>query len=259
MTRGFRQINAGRGDTAVLALHSLGVTGASWQGMAARVPLSVFAFDQLAHGAQAATVPAEFDAFVVDAEAVLAQVPTARVHLLGHSIGGAVAAHLAARAGAARIASLTVVATPLTGVAAFADRAHAVADGGMENVMSETLARWFDEDAPAAAVQMARDGLAAMQPAGFDACWRALAGFRGYDALPQTDIPAQVMSFAADRSTPPHMGETLAETLRGGFAVRGHHVIGGAGHMGVLTHPEALAEALAETWQASVARAEGAA
>lgn len=92
MTRGFRQINAGTGDTAVLALHSLGLTGASWQAVARGAPQPVFTFDQLAHGTQADTTPADFDAFVADAAAVLAQVPTPRVHLLGHSIGGAIAA-----------------------------------------------------------------------------------------------------------------------------------------------------------------------
>lgn len=90
-----------------------------------------------------------------------------------------------------------------------------------------------------------------MTPAGFDACWRALAGFPGYAALPKTDIPTRICSFAADRSTPPRVGAMLSDKLREIFAVGPHSVIDGAGHMGVLTHPVALAAHLTAHWQAS--------
>lgn len=43
----------------------------------------------------------------------------------------------------------------------------------------------------------------------------------------------------------------LSDKLREIFAVGPHSVIDGAGHMGVLTHPVALAAHLTAHWQAS--------
>lgn len=253
MNRSLVQLNAAKATgTAVLALHSLGLNGSSWQGVAdaARTEHPFYVFDQRAHGTQAATVPVDFDAFVEDAAHVLRELTAERVHLVGHSLGGAVIACLAAQSANMRIASLSVVATPLTGLPTFWERAHAVADGDMVQVCAETLDRWFDADAPDSAIKAAKAALFAMQPEGFDACWTALAAFTGYADLHQRAIPLQVISFANDRSTPPELGAQLAATLQPVFDVRGHHIIAGAGHMGVLTHPADLAPLLTAHWRA---------
>lgn len=253
MTRGFQQLNTFESKApAVLALHSLGSNGSSWQGVAdaAGDERPFYVFDQLAHGAQAASAPANFQALVDDAALVLNDLPADQVHLVGHSIGGAVIAYLAAQVADPRVVSLTMVATPLKGSQNFLQRAHAVEDGHMKVACTATLVRWFDDDAPFAATEAAANALYDMRPAGFDACWRALAAFPGYAGLNKQAIPLQICSFENDRSTPPNIGTALADTLSSVFVVKEHQVIAGAGHMGVLTHPAELAAHLCAHWHA---------
>lgn len=252
MTRALTQLNAAAATgTAILALHSLGLNGSSWQGVAdaTRTCHPFYVFDQRGHGTQAATMPVDFDAFVEDASDVLRDIQAERVHLVGHSLGGAVIACLAAQTADPRIASLSLVATPLAGLPAFAERAHAVRDGAMTRACAETLDRWFNADAPDSARTAAKAALCDMRPEGFDACWSALAAFAGYTGLPKRAMPLQVISFTNDRSTPPQLGAELAATLQSIFEVQGHHVIAGAGHMGVLTHPAEVARYLSSHWR----------
>lgn len=251
MTRTLRRLH-GTSDRrdAVLALHSLGLDGGSWAKVAANLGAerAVYTFDQLAHGSQRERAPAVFADFVADAGAALSELQADRVHLVGHSLGGAVAAHLAAQTDDPRLASVTLIATPARGMPAFAERAHACRDGSMVGVVDETLTRWFEDTDPSDAVQSGRRALGQMTPEGFDACWRVLAGFPGFDGLPGKSIPAQVFSFAKDRSTPPQVGAQVADALRPAFNVTAHHVIDGAGHMGVLTHGAEVAARLADQW-----------
>lgn len=255
MTRGLRQLNTAQANgTVVLALHSLGLRGLSWQGVADATNNDhpFFVFDQLGHGLQAEKAPENFQSFVEDAQSALSDLQTDQVHLVGHSLGGAVAAYLTAKTRSPRIASLSMIATPFIGSDVFATRAHAVDDGGMAQVCAETIERWFDREAPDGAAHAARTALCDMQPEGFDACWNALAGFPGYAALPKKPIPLRVCSFAKDRSTPPQIGAQISEELHETFQVHDHHIIDGAGHMGVLTHPGEVATFLSEHWRASL-------
>lgn len=241
------------GTPAVLALHSLGLTGDSWQPLASRARATFFAFDQLGHGARRAEAAKDFDALLADAEAILAQLPQGGVHLIGHSMGGCVAASVAAR-NAARIRSLTIIASPLKGMPQFADRATAGADGGMDEVTAQTLARWFgptgQDDHPEAR-RRAEAALRDMAPEGFDAAWHALAGFAGFEALPSICVPTLVCSFPDDLSTPPAVGAAIVRTLAAAGTPVTSHTLSGGGHMGVLTHAAELCPLLQAHWDAA--------
>lgn len=238
------------GAPVVLALHSLGMNAQSWQAVAKRARSTVFAFDQLGHGARATAWTEDFDRLVTDAQGMLDQLPAGYVHLVGHSMGGCVAASLAGL-NPDRVASLTLVATPLQGMPQFAERAIAVAQGGMAPAISQTLPRWFGPKGQAEfpeAWHQAEAALHDMRPAGFDAAWCALSRFSGLGALPAITAPTMVCSFADDLSTPPSVGAAAAQTLIKGGTRAIHCTISGGGHMGVLTHASELAFLLQSHW-----------
>lgn len=239
----------------VLAVHSLGMNGACWRSVAKDSGATFFAFDQLGHGARATEVPQGFDALVADAQTALDRLPHGPVHLVGHSLGGCVAASLAAQEdNRARIASLTLVASPLRGMPQFTDRATAVADGGMAQVSQQTLERWFGPDGQAeaaAAWQEAHACLHAMTPAGFDAAWHALSEFVGVAGLPKITAPTLGCSFPLDLSTPPPVGMAITEALVERGTIATHCTLSGGGHMGVLTHAAELATLLQAHWQSA--------
>jgi pimeloyl-ACP methyl ester carboxylesterase len=233
----------------VLALHSLGLDGDAWAAIASLGPTQeICVYDQRAHGVSADTAPSSFQDFVTDAKRALDQIDSAQVHVVGHSLGGAVVACLAQDA-PGRVASLSLIATPFAGLDAFRQRATAVADGTLCKVTEDTLNRWFGENASGSDVDFVRSKIAAMTPAGFDACWTALAEFAGYDALPGPFPPTLVCSFENDQSTPPSVGDKIAHSLLGKCPSVQHDVVAGAGHMGVLTHASDVFAILARHWQ----------
>lgn len=240
-------------NDVVLALHSLGASANSWQATAAHCSLDFYAFDQLAHGMMRDIEPDGFYALVGDARDMLEAVPGARVHLVGHSLGGCVAGVLAATDRSDRIASLAIVASPLRGFPAFLERATADTKGGMTQVSEVTLERWFGPEGRVAYPQAwsaAQETLLQMRPHAFNASWRALAAFGGFASLPPIAVPTLVCSFKDDLSTPLDVGAATTRALqKAGVSVR-HEVLPDGGHMGVLTHPEALGRVLAAHWEA---------
>lgn len=142
---------SGRGRTPVLALHGFAGAGAEWDAVASRLGRAVFAPDLLGHGRSPAPVDPgayDLDRTIGRLLALLDRLALPRVALLGYSLGGRIAIHLALRA-PERVAALALIgATP--GVADPAERA----------------ARATEDEALAAEVE--RQGAA-----GFLAAWEA--------------------------------------------------------------------------------------
>ena len=178
-----------------------------------------------------------------------------RVHLVGHSLGGAV---VAAIAGAApdRVASLTLIAPVgfgseinaayLRGFAAAGDRRSMkavlgdlfAADGAVTRQMVDDLLRYKRLDGVQGSLDALLDGLLAGDGQALDVRDRARA-FPG---------PAAVVWGAADKVIPPTQAGAAAATLAG---VDEATVIDGAGHMPQIESAPRVVEAV----QATITRA----
>lgn len=253
---------SGSGDAGtVLMLHSLGLDRCAFDGMRRALPSHwrVVSFDARGHGAASAATAFDFDDCVADALAAVelcaARYPGVPVHLIGHSMGGALAASVAARMhDAKRIASLALIATPPVGMPAFAERGDSAHSEGMRRAIDNTLERWFgklqdQEIAPALAY--ARASLSTMQERGYVSAWHSLAQFGGYGALAATLPPTLALAGSDDLSTPPAVMAAIGQA----FSTAGvadmvqTATIEGAGHMLVLTHAAMLARKLDEHWR----------
>jgi 3-oxoadipate enol-lactonase len=249
----WRQSGTGVAGT-VFMLHSLGLDSRAFDGIRAALPddWHIVSFDQRGHGKAADTPTRSLDELVDDACQVIDSCAARQVHLVGHSMGGAVAALSAARLGP-RVASLALIATPAAGYPAFNARAQAALEEGMQVAIPATLERWFGTEpdpCEAETIAYAQDALSAMAPAGFAAAWRALASFEGYQSIGHRVPCTRLIAGGRDLSTPPDSMRSIFNTLiaAGAQPTPVFDEIGNAGHMLVLTHAPAVAAALQTHW-----------
>ncbi|WP_299790411.1 alpha/beta hydrolase [uncultured Marivita sp.] len=229
----------GEGPEAVLCLHPLGQEAAFFADLDLGPGRRVLSFDQRGHGVAAATSAESLTQMVDDAEAAMRK--TGARHLAGFSMGGAVAAELAARSDAR---SVCLAATPHEGLPVFAERACAVSRGSVAAVTEHTVQRWFGRTGPEPAIDRARASLAKMTPEGFDAAWRALASFEGYGRIAPALPPALCLAYAGDLSTPPDVLMGIAGTIRDAGGRAEFDTIPGAGHFGLLETPRETSAAI---------------
>lgn len=106
----FRTLQNGSGDP-IIFLHGFGAELAAWRPFVGNVGVAnpMMGFDLPGHGQSADLPAANFDDLVDSTAAALSQAGFARAHLVGHSLGAAVAAVLAG-AGGLDIRSLTLLA-----------------------------------------------------------------------------------------------------------------------------------------------------
>ena len=110
ISSGLRAMQAGSG-TPVVFLHGFGAEMAAWLPLMARIALQnpMLGVDLAGHGAAAAHAVDRFDGLVDDMAQRLADAGISSAHLVGHSLGAAVAVALADR-GDLDIRSLTLIA-----------------------------------------------------------------------------------------------------------------------------------------------------
>ena len=105
-----RSLQTGTGDP-ILFIHGFGADLSGWRPFILHLGLNnpVLALDLPAHGANANRPAENFDALVSAAHSAIDNAGLGRMHLVGHSVGAAVAAHLAA-GGDLDVRSLTMIA-----------------------------------------------------------------------------------------------------------------------------------------------------
>jgi len=196
---------------SVVLLHSIGLDGRCWQFM--DVP-GAFAVDLPGHG----TEPKFREGSGLEGMAArVLQTIDADAHVVGLSLGGAVAQHMALQ-NPARVRSLVIVATAGSYDPNLMEaRAKTVEQVGMDGVLDETLARWFTStalsDVNHEGVAYARATLRSHDPSTFANSWRALASHSTLDLLGRIQVPTTVIAGEQDMATPPTKSFEVAERL----------------------------------------------
>lgn len=197
------------------------------------------AIDFPGHGAQP---PLESVSMAALADAVVARVRDP-VTLVGLSLGGMVAQHVAIRAPEA-VASLVVVAsTSAARSDAMAERARATRVTGMAGLLEATLARWFTPEALATpghpGVEYARQRLLDDDAEVIAQYWEAMAQHDVTSELAGIRVPTTFIAGARDAAGGPQTMERMARAVPGAVL----EVIDGP-HMLSIERPRELRAAL---------------
>lgn len=241
-------------DECVIALHSIGVEAHSFSKLFDRLAVTYpcLSYDLRGHGTALALSQFDLNRLVDDAVQVVESCRFAKVHLLGHSLGGVIAALAAARLGNSishKVQSLSIIASPPTGLAVFGERAQAMQNESRQSIVESTLQRWFGglEESPALveAMQYAEQQLNRVPVQSLVSSWQSLAQFSGYESL-GAQLPATLLVTGdQDLSTPVAATQVILAALHQADKTDTElHIIEGTGHMLPLTPPDTLIDAL---------------
>ena len=241
---------AGTDGDVVLLIHGYGGDRNSWlflqEPLAARY--RVYALDLPGHGTSAKDVgDGGLDVLADAVTGLLDAVGTERAHLVGHSMGGAVALAVAARD--PRIASLTLIAPSGFGPEINAGYLRGFADAQTRRELKPVVGQLFADESLVTR-QLVDDLLAYKRLDGVDQALHALAGTlldgdaqRGDSAALRAavggTVPVTVVWGRADRVIPVAQAEAVAGAVR--------HLIDGAGHMPHMERPGEVQAAIQET------------
>jgi 3-oxoadipate enol-lactonase len=231
----------------LVLVHAFGLDRRMWRDTIAALPTHrrVIAYDLRGHGsASGAPHVRSLQHFAHDLDELLDRLNVERAHVVGLSLGGAIA-QLYALARPHRVSALTLVATVAAPQPAFVDRGEAARAGGMASVLAATMTRWFTPEALAVngwPVRYARDQVLRADPETWAASWRALAQVDTLPRLRELRMPTRLITGELDRSTPPQLMGTIADQTPGGRLT----IIDDGPHMLSLERPRELAAAIGE-------------
>jgi pyruvate dehydrogenase E2 component (dihydrolipoamide acetyltransferase) len=241
----------GQDGDVVLLVHGYGGDRNSWlflqEPLAAR--RRVYALDLPGHGSSAKDVgDGTLDVLADAVTGVLDAVGADRAHLVGHSMGGAVALTVAAR-DPGRIASLTLIAPSGFGSQINGGYVRGFADAQTRRELKPVVGQLFADEGLVTR-QLVDDLLAYKRLDGVDQALHVLVGTlldgdaqRGDSAALVAAIgdavPVTVVWGSADRIIPAAQVESVAGAVR--------HVVDGAGHMPHMERPGEVQAAIEET------------
>jgi pyruvate dehydrogenase E2 component (dihydrolipoamide acetyltransferase) len=242
---------AGQDGAVVLLIHGYGGDKNSWlflqEPLAARY--RVYALDLPGHGSSAKDVGDGTLGVLADAvTGVLDAVGAERAHLVGHSMGGAVALAVAAR-DPGRIISLTLIAPSGFGPEINGGYLRGFADAQTRRELKPVVGQLFADESLVTR-QLVDDLLAYKRLDGVDQALHALVGTlldgdaqRGDSAALVAAIggavPVTAVWGSADRIIPAAQAESVAGAVR--------HLVAGAGHMPHMERPGEVQAAIEET------------
>ena len=238
-----RVLDVGSGDPPVVFIHGFGADLNGW--MFTQPALAerrrTIALDLPGHGGSTKTLDKAIDgaAFAADIDRALATLGIERVHLVGHSMGGAIALHFA-HWQPDRVASLTLLAPAGFGPEINAGFIDGFVKAQRRREMQEVLALLVHDPAPVSR-QMVEDLLRYKRLDGVQAALEAIAAEWFPNGVQREGIgelaahlpmPVQLIWGRDDRIIPVAQGEALATRLP-------LHILEAAGH---LPHMEKAAE-----------------
>jgi 3-oxoadipate enol-lactonase/4-carboxymuconolactone decarboxylase len=214
------QLRGELGAPPVLLLHSLGTALQLWDGVAELLsthyrPVQI---DLRGHGLT--SVPRgsyTIDDMAADVAGALEAMNIAEMHIVGASLGGAVAQRLGVTLrGRVRSLVLLGTATSFPPPDLWLNRAAAVRNTGIEQFIESSVTRWVSA---ASLGTPAADGLRAMlrrtDPEGYAASAEALATVNLAEDTASLDLPTLVMVGEADHSTPIGTASGLRDAISG--------------------------------------------
>jgi pyruvate dehydrogenase E2 component (dihydrolipoamide acetyltransferase) len=249
--RKIRYAGAGQDGDVVLLIHGYGGDRNSW--LFLQEPLAakyrVYALDLPGHGTSAKDVGDGALGVLADAvTGVLDALGAARAHLVGHSMGGAVALAVAAR-DPGRIASLTLIAPTGFGTEINAGYLRGFADAQTRRELKPVVSQLFADD-HLVTRQLVDDLLAYKRLDGVDEALHVLLGTLldgdaqrpgSAAALAATGgaVPVAVVGGSADRIIPAAQAGSVAGAVC--------HLIDGTGHMPHMERPGEVQAAIEQT------------
>lgn len=220
--------------STVVLLGSLGSNRSMWDPQVAALSADheVLAVDLRGHG-ESPTGTGDYTVagLAADVLALLDRLGRDRVHLVGLSLGGAVAQWIAAYR-PARVETLTLMCTAAKfgTPQSWLDRAAAVRADGAASIAEAVVGRWFTAglaDRDPDLIARSRTMVETTTDAGYAACCIALAQFDGRADLARITAPTLVIAGAQDPATTP--GDMRA--LANGIANSTLHVLDPAAHL----------------------------
>lgn len=236
--------------SALVLLHPIGLNRTWWAEYVEtfEVDHRVIVIDFAGHGASDPARPGtSLQDLARGVRSVLDAESAERAHVVGVSMGGMVAQHLALLH-SHRVESMILCGTTggftSAGRPALRQRGRdALTADGMAGVIDATLDRWFSPPERTSDIRRrCADTLLAQAPVDWAACWQAISEHDALTRLRQVDMPVLVITGAADTSTPPAAAEALAEAMPNAQL----QIIPDAPHLGVYEDKQPFLRAFAK-------------
>ncbi|TGN68736.1 3-oxoadipate enol-lactonase [Paracoccus liaowanqingii] len=235
------RLDGPEGTPVVLMANSLGTDLRLWDAVLPLLPrgLRYLRYDKQGHGLSDLGQADRIADHAADAEALIEAVATGPVVMVGLSIGGLIAQHLAAgRPDLVRALVLSNTAARLGTPDSWQARIDAVEQRGMASIADAVMERWFAAPFRATpALALWRNMLARTPAAGYVAACRALAEADHRQATAALRLPAMVIAGDADGASPADLVRATADLIPGAT----FHLIPGAGHLPCVETPAAHA------------------
>lgn len=244
--RDVRYLDSGGSGPVLVLCHALALDHRMWLDVLRAMPpgLRIVVPDLPGHGPGETRMSENIADVAAEVLRFLDAIGVERFGLAGISMGGAIAQHVAMRAGA-RVDRLALLATMVQGHPAFGQRAEAAEAGGMGDLIAPTLARWFTAAELAAdlpGVRYARARLERTPVTRWVSAWRALAAHDARPSLGGLRCPVLCVGGGADASCP----ATVIDGLQAAVAGAERTEIEGASHLFPLTRARETATVLAD-------------
>lgn len=229
---------AGQGP-AVLLIHSLGLDCGLWtrtlEALSDR--FAVVALDCRGHGASSNRGGFTVEAVASDARTLMETLGHARFHVVGMSMGGLMAARVAAKAPSSVLC--LVLCSAYVSVGAAGPPRIAATRAELANTSMADFGRAYADDtilptSDAAARRFVAHAIAKMTAGDYLDTIEAILTADITSLLPAIAAPTLVLTGSADRRAPPEKGRELAHAVRNAR----FEELQGAGHLAVLDAPD---------------------
>ncbi len=219
---------------------SLGTEHSMWEPQVAALAerFRLLRYDLRGHGAsEVPPGPYSIADLGGDLLGLLDQLGIERATLCGLSIGGMISMWVAAHA-PERVERLVLFCTSAYLGSAYAERAAAVRERGIEPIADAVVERWFTPGFDPDTVARFRRALVATPAEGYAGCCEAIAGMDLRGDLASIRAPALVVAGAEDPATPPDHGHAIAEGIPGAELT----VVPDAAHLATVQQPARATE-----------------